>query len=243
MDIAYNQKREVINVSEIVMGEVYGCIHCGCEMVPAALNSSKISAHFKAKNSHEDNCEVKLLNTSTRFNGKDSSIEKVYESILKGQVKSISKEVDRDKNPNREKRNVYVTVKNLKQLVTFCLSNHENRFIGGIQIKDFFIDKRTHNTFSSFENDKLYLISARFKKYLSGKQTFVLMYPIGLRTKEVLAYFTKADDYYETKSQLFDDLDVDDRFKDIYVLAKANRKGNLIIYDKRQIFFKNSAIS
>jgi hypothetical protein len=206
-------------------------------MIPSALDSEKVSPYFRAKNSHDNECVAKLIDTREKYNGRESNVEEVYEKILNTISKKDKAESTPNMNPERKKKEKKnIKVKYLSQLISFCVGNDINEFIGDIQIKDFFIDKRTYQNFDDFEENRIYLVGARYKSYSTKYTTMYFMCPIGVREKEIGVWFKSKDDFYAVKNKIFDK-DENDNYKDIYVLAKGTSTNKLKIYNENQFYF------
>jgi len=246
MKIARKKNNELADIDFILddYDKEYFCIHCGCEMVPAALDSDKVSPYFRAKNTHDENCPVKNILTRDRYNGKESEIEVVYENALKDREEQSASSTPSSSPDRKRKESNYLRIRYLKQLVTFCLSNDIEETIGDKPIKSFFIDDRTLINHTSFKQNKIYLFGVRFKLYIDSMQSIVVTYPTKYPHDDILMYFYDRDVYYEIKNKVFTDKDEENRYKDIYVIAQLNRNDNIAIRNSNQFFFvaKNRAL-
>lgn len=237
MKVAYDLLNSIIDIDDAYKGQEYVCIHCGCEMIPSALDSFKVSPYFRAKNSHADDCPVRLIDTKTRYNNKDSEIEEIYEKVINRVLSEKIHDPYQDSTPERKrKENANVRIRFLNQLVSFCLGNDINESLGDKKIRDFFVDRRTYQNFPHFIEDELYLVGARFKKYIDDLSTMYFTYPNGVSVKEVGLYFYDKETFYKVKEKVFDK-DEKGNYKDIYVLAMGSSKGKLKIYNEGQFFF------
>lgn len=237
MKVAYDLLNVVIDIDDAYKGQEYLCIHCGCDMIPSALDSFKVSPYFRAKNSHEDDCAVKLIDTKTRYNNKDSELEEIYEKVISSIVSEKDKEPNVDSNPERKrKENSKIRIRFLNQLVSFCLGNDINESLGEKKIRDFFVDRRTYKSFAGFKENELYLVGARFKKYIDNLSTMYFTYPNGVSVNEVGLYFFDKNTFYKVREKVFNK-DEKGNYKDIYVLAMGSSKGKLKVYNEGQFFF------
>lgn len=237
MKVAYDLLKQVVDIDYAVKSNQYHCIHCGCEMIPSALDSYKVSPYFRAKNSHVEDCAVKMIDTKTRYNNKESELEEVYEKTIKDSIKKNESTPSGEKSTERKrKENSFVKVRYLNQLVSFCLGNDINESLGSRQIKDFFVDKRTYNEFHDFKEGEIYLFGVRFKKFITEFQTMYFTYPIGAPIDEIGMYFFDLDTYYQIKDKIFNK-DEEDRYKDIYVIGEMSPKGKIRVFNEGQFFF------
>ena len=237
MKVAYDLLNVLIDIDDANKEQDYVCIHCGCDMIPSALDSLKVSPYFRAKNSHAEDCPVKVIDTKTRYNNKDSDIEEIYSKVINRISRENELEAKNDSSPERKRREKSnVPIRYLNQLVSFCLGNDINESLGNRKIKDFFVDRRTFHDYSHFKEDELYLVGARFKKYIDDLSTMYFTYPNGVSVNEVGLYFFDKDTFYKVKEKVFNK-DEEGNYKDIYVLAKGSSKGKLKIYSENQFFF------
>ncbi len=233
MQKAYDVSKTMVSVDNALKENVYSCIHCGCEMIAAALDSVKVSPYFRAKNTHQEDCPVKHILTRERLDGSESDLEEIYNQILSKDV--VDREpTERIDTGDRKRRQNYKKVRSLKQLVSFCLSNDVNDWLGTSQIKDFFISKITMEHHKTIESKKIYLIQARFREYFPDDRIILFKYPIDDFTYDLETIYITDRLYYRVKDEIYNK-DDNDEYRDMYILCQIE-DDTASIYSESQIF-------
>lgn len=236
-----NTLGKLTHISNHHLSKEYTCPYCHCDVIPAAIESERVSAYFRAKKHHDDKCPFKYIESKDSYDNQNSNVEEIYQRMLRQGFKKV--ETARESSDERTKSSKISRINNLKSLVSFCLDSSIDDSVGHNTIKDFFVDERTHTIHQQFSPGKLYLVRCYFRRYDDIRRHIVLRYPRRIAEdakREITLKFATAQEtglYKEVKDRIFSTKEEHSIYPDLYIIGKLNKSKQMIIQNIHQILF------